>query len=213
VIEKLVSYISNLQNFLIKVNYLVDNIYFQEPGVSISINSLTNRNNNFLFILFKETYDEIEIYDTTYLVFRSNKQESFQEIINKKDPDVCINKLDFVEDVFIKSILKLIGNYDDRYNISYYFVNEVVNVCKNNLTLEPVIFGTDILLEEFKIKLSTIVRRVNPSEFLGTIYVPGFYDEIRLDLKLEETEPWVKAGLIMDFILKIITSDDLDRLQ
>ena len=209
-IEKLVSYISNLQNFLIKIDYLVDNIYFKEPGVCIS---LTNRNNNFLFILFKETYDEIEIYDMTYFVFRSNKQESLQEIIDKKDPDVCINKLDFVEDVFIKSILRLIGNYDDRYNMAYNFVNEVVNVCKNNLTLEPVIFGTDILLEEFKIKLSTIVHRVNPSaEFLGTIYVPGYYDEIRLDLKLEETEPLVKAGLIMDFILKLITSDDLDRL-
>jgi hypothetical protein len=211
VIEKLVSYISNLQNFLIKINYLVDNIYFQEPGVSISINSL--RNNNILFVLLRETDEEIEIYDTTYIVLRLNNQESFQEIIDKKDPDVCINKLDFVEDVFIKSILKLIGNYDDRYNISYYFVNEVVNICKNNLTIEPVIFGTDILLEEFKIKLSTIVRRVNPSEFLGTIYVPGHYDEIRLDLKLEETEPWVKAGLIMDFILKLITSDDLDRLR
>ena len=212
-IEKLVSYISNLQNFLIKVNYLVDNIYFQEPGVSISINSLTNRNNEFLFVLLRETDEEIEIYNTTYIVLRTNNQESFQEIIDKKDPDVCINKLDFVEDIFIKSILRLIGDYDDRYNMGYGFVNDVVNVCKNNLTIEPVIFGTDILLEEFKIKLSTIVRRVNPSEFLGTIYVPGFYDEIRLDLKLEETEPWVKAGLIMDFILKLITSDDLDRLR
>ena len=212
-IEKLVSYISNLQNFLIKINYLVDNIYFQEPGVSISINSLTNRNNEFLFVFLRETDEEIEIYNTTYIVLRTNNQESFQEIIDKKDPDICINKLDFVEDIFIKSILGFIGDYDDRYNMAYSFVNDVVNICKNNLTIEPVIFGTDILLEEFKIKLSTIVRRVNPSEFLGTIYVPGFYDEIRLDLKLEETEPWVKAGLIMDFILKLITSDDLDRLR
>ena len=212
-IEKLVSYISNLQNFLIKINYLVDNIYFQEPGVSISINSLTNRNNEFLFVFLRETDEEIEIYNTTYIVLRTNNQESFQEIIDKKDPDICINKLDFVEDIFIKSILGFIGDYDDRYNMAYSFVNDVVNICKNNLTIEPVIFGTDILLEEFKIKLSTIVRRVNPSEFIGTIYVPGFYDEIRLDLKLEETEPWVKAGLIMDFILKLITSDDLDRLR
>lgn len=210
-IEKLVSYINSIQDFLIKIDYVIENIYFQDPGVCITINSLNYRNNSIYFVVLYETMGKVEIYDTTYQTFGPNREKTLSDYIKEKEPDASIEGSYFTEDVFTTTILKLLGVYDDRFNLLHDLVDEVTGICRNQLTLNPVIFGTDILIEEFRIKLSVRVHRDNDvrgnNKFIGTIYIPTINDERKLELRLWEQEKWERAGLIIDFILKLITSD------
>jgi len=209
VIEKLVSYINSIQDFLIKIDYVIENIYFQDPGVGITINSLNNRNNS---IVLYETMGKIEIYNTTYQIFGPNRREkTLSDYIKEKEPDASIESSYFTEDVFAITILKLLSVYDNSFNLLHDLVDEVTGICRNQLTLNPVIFGTDILIEEFRIKLSIRIHRDRDvhgnDKFIGTIYIPTIDDERKLELRLWEQEKWERAGLIIDFILKLITSD------
>lgn len=208
-IEKLVSYINSIQDFLIKIDYVIENIYFQDPGVGITINSLNNRNNS---IVLYETMGKIEIYNTTYQIFGPNRREkTLSDYIKEKEPDASIESSYFTEDVFAITILKLLSVYDNSFNLLHDLVDEVTGICRNQLTLNPVIFGTDILIEEFRIKLSIRIHRDRDvhgnDKFIGTIYIPTIDDERKLELRLWEQEKWERAGLIIDFILKLITSD------
>jgi len=214
VIEKLVSYINSIQDFLIKIDYVIENVYFQDPGVGITINSLNNRNNSIYFVVLYETMGKVEIYNTTYQIFGPNRREkTLSDYIKEKEPDASIESSYFTKDVFTITILKLLGVYDNRFNLLHGFVDEVVDICKNQLTLSPVVFGTDILIEEFSIKLSVRIHRDRDvredNKFIGTIYayIPTVNDERKLELRLWEQEKWERAGLIMDFVLELITSD------
>ena len=211
-IEKLVNYINSIQDFLIKIDYVIENIYFQDPGVGITINSLNNRNNNIYFVVLYETMDRVEIYDTTYQIFGPNREKTLGDYIKEKEPDASIESSYFTKDVFMITVLKLLGVYDDRFNLLHGFVDEVIGICRNQLTLNPVVFGTDILIEEFSIKLSVRIHRDRDvrgdNKFIGAIYAyPTVNDERKLELRLWEQEKWERAGLIMDFVLKLITSD------
>ena len=212
-IEKLVSYINSIQNFLIKIDYVIENIYFQDPGVCITINSLNYRNNRIYFVVLYETMGKVEIYDTTYQIFGPSREKTLSDYIKEKEPDASIESSYFTKDVFTSTVLKLLGVYDDKFNLLYDFVNEVVDICRNQLTLNPVIFGTDILIEEFCIKLSVNIHRDRDvrgdNKFIGTVYIPTVTvnDMTKLELRLWEQEKWERTGLIMDFVLKLITSD------
>ena len=203
-IEKLVSYVNSLQSFIIKIGYVIENIYFQEGGVGITINSLNNRNSGVYFLFFREIEEEVEIYNTTPYVFSPGKK--LCEYLEEKEPNVIIQKVDFVDETFANTVLGLIDpGYDNIYNMTRDLVNEIVGICREKLTLEPVIFGTDVFLEEFQIKLNIRVHRYCEN-FVAIICIPG-EDDKKLEINLEEYEPWVRTGLIMDFIFNLFACD------